>query len=74
VNSTAAATEASEPVCNNNDTEEDVLFSNSSTWSFVAAQSAKARMNAGSEALLISNALKKFGQLLTLALRQRCAE
>jgi hypothetical protein len=31
-------------------------------------------MNAGSKALLIGNALKKSGQLLTLALRQRYAE
>jgi hypothetical protein len=66
----AAATEASEEACSNNDAEP----LNSLTWPFLAAQSAKARMNAGSEALLISNALKKFGQLLTFALRQRCAE
>jgi hypothetical protein len=39
-----------------------------------AAQSAEAWMNARSEALLIGNSLKKSGQLLTLALRERCAE
>jgi hypothetical protein len=31
-------------------------------------------MNAGAEALLIGNALKKSGQLRTLALRQSCAK
>jgi hypothetical protein len=45
------------------------------TWPFLAAaQSAETGMNARSEALLIGNALKKFGQLLTFTLRQRCAE
>jgi hypothetical protein len=46
-----------------------------SAWPFLApTQPAKARMNTGSEALLIGNALKKFGQLLTLALRQHRTE
>jgi hypothetical protein len=39
-----------------------------------AAQTAEAWMNAGSEALLIGNPLKKSGQLLTLTWRQRCAK
>ena len=70
----AAATEASEQACNNNDTGADT-FLNSLTWPFPPpAQTAEPWMNAGSEALLIGNALKKSAQLLTLALRQRCAE
>jgi len=69
-----AATEASEQACNNNHTGA-AAFLNSLTWPFpAAAQTAEAWMNAGSEALLIGNALKKSAQLLTLALRQRCAE
>jgi hypothetical protein len=70
----AAASEASEQACNNNDTGA-AAFLNSLTWPFPPpAQTAEAWMNAGSEALLIGNALKKSAQLLTLALRQRCAE
>ncbi len=70
----AAATEASVQACNNDDTGADT-FLNPLTWPFLAAaQTAEAWMNAGSEALVIGNALKKSGQLLTLALRQRCAE
>jgi hypothetical protein len=66
-------TEVSEQGCNKHDTGADT-FLNPSPWPFLAAQSAEAWMNAGGEALVIGNALKKSGQLLTLALRQRCTE
>ena len=45
------------------------------TWPFLAAaESAEAGMNAGNEALLIGDALKKAGQQFALAVRQRCAQ
>src|SRR5258705_6732600 len=70
----AAAIEASKQACNNNDSAADNFLS-SSTWPFLAAaQTAEARMNAGSEALLIGDTVQESGQLLTFALRQRCAE
>jgi len=54
---------ANKPVITN-DTGADTFF-NSLTWPFLtAAQSAEAWMNAGREALLIGNPLKKSGQLL----------
>jgi hypothetical protein len=66
--------EAIKPACNNNDTGADSFLNPLSSALQAAAQSTEAWMNAGGEALLIGNPLKKSGQLLTLARRQRCEE
>jgi hypothetical protein len=70
----AAAIEVSEQARNNNDRAADTFLSSSTRPFLAAAQTAEAWMNAGSEALLIGNTAQKSGQLLTFALRQRCAE
>jgi hypothetical protein len=71
----AATTDASEKTSNQDDADACPFLNAALTCTFPAvAQSAEAWMNTGSEALLIGNALKKSGQLLALARRQRCAE